>query len=321
LTAAYDLPRSRVLRWRANVRLGNLPIRRRGRAKPPPSALLLLVVYLQMAALRHQSARSPGLPSLCQEWSAIIPRAQLRRLASDYRLRRRRRARARLQRLHCPHAGTVWAMDAAVILGVRWLVVTDLASRYRFPLLLADQLPAQRIRPYLEQIFRLYTPPLVIKRDNGSNLDNPLVDDVLGAYGVLALNSPCRYPRYNGAVEYAQREIKTLVLILHRFAGLPIVEALERTPGILNTKPRPCLHGATADDVFHTPNPALAWAFTSQQRKESKHWIEQRTDAILATMTARNRRTQAAARRLATETRMRDLGLIAPVAPPKVLPH
>ena len=109
--------------------------------------------------------------------------------------------------------------------------------------------------------------------------------------------------------------------ILHVEHGLPLREALAMAPRIINRRPRPCLHGATAAEVFHTPNPALAGAFTTESRKETTDWIEARQTAILASMSASNRHTQAAARRLATETRMLNLGLVVPVRATTVSPH
>jgi hypothetical protein len=49
--------------------------------------------------------------------------------------------------------------------------------------------------------------PLVLKRDNGSNLNHQAVDEVLARYLVLPLKSPPHYPPYNGAIECAVREL------------------------------------------------------------------------------------------------------------------
>ena len=147
------------------------------------------------------------------------------------------------------------------------------------------------------------------------------MDKLLADWGIIDLTSPPYYPRYNGAVEYAQREIKLVAKILHEEHGLPLAEALALAPQVINRRPRPCLHGATAAEVFHTPNPALAGAFTPESRKETTHWIEERKEVILASMSASNRHTQAAARRLATETRLLNMGLVAPVRATTVSPH
>jgi hypothetical protein len=79
--------------------------------------------------------------------------------------------------------------------------------------------------------------------------------------------SPCYWPRYNGAVEYAQRELKIVARILRDHHGLPLQQALVLAPGIINARPRPILHGATANDVFHAPRTAFAQAFTTESRR------------------------------------------------------
>jgi hypothetical protein len=58
----------------------------------------------------------------------------------------------------------------------------------------------------LEQLFLHDGPPLVLKRDNGSNLNHQAVDEVLARYLVIPLNSPPHYPPYNGAMECAVRD-------------------------------------------------------------------------------------------------------------------
>lgn len=317
--SGYGLPRSNVLRWRYNLRRGHPPIRRPGPWKQPLSDTRLIDEIV--AALPHGKQRTRGATALYHAWRDFISRDLLNRLVAEQRRSLRRDQRDHLHRLCWLYPGTVWAMDEAEMDGIRWLLVVDLASRYRFDLLLADTLPATRIVGHLETLFCLHTPPLALKRDNGSNLANREVDRLLGDRGIVDLTSPPYFPRYNGAVEYAQREIKLVAKILHEAHGLPPREALAMAPQAINLRPRPCLHGATADEVFHTPNPALSWAFTNESRKETTRWIEERKETILASMSASNRHAQVAARRLATETRMLDMGLVVPVRAQTVSPH
>ena len=319
LCCGYGLPRSNVLRWQYNLRRGDPPIRRSGPPKQamPDQTLLKDVI----AALPCGSQRTKGTGALYNAWRGFISRDLLNRLVAEQRRNLHRTQRDQLQLLCWHYPGTVWAMDEAEMDGIRWLLVVDLASRYRFDLLLSDTLPSTRVVAHLENLFRLHKPPLAIKRDNGSNLASWLVDQLLADWGIVDLTSPPYYPRYNGAVEYAQREIKLVAKILHEEHGLPLAEALALAPQVINHRPRPCLHGATAHEVFHTPNPALVGAFTLESRKETTHWIEERQAAILASMSASNRHTQAAARRLATETRLLNMGLVAPVRATTVSPH
>ena len=319
LCRGYDLPRSKFLRWQYNLRRGAPPIRRPGPVKETmPDPVLLKEA---IAALPCSSQRTKGTGALYDAWRGFISRDVLNRLVADHRRNIHREERDQFQLLSWRYPGTVWAMDEAEMDGIRWLLVVDLASRYRFDLLLADALPSTRVVGHLETLFRLHKPPLALKHDNGPNLASWLVEKLLADWGIVDLTSPPYYPRYNGAVEYAQREIKLVAKILHEEHGMPLREALAMAPRIINRRPRPCLHGATAAEVFHTPNPALAGAFTTESRKETTDWIEARQTAILASMSASNRHTQAAARRLATETRMLNLGLVVPVRATTVSPH
>lgn len=318
LCSGYGLPRSNILRWQRNLRRGDPPIRRPG---PPKRAMPDRVLLDEViAALPCGRQRTQGTGALYDSWRPFISRERLAQLVTDHRRNLHREQRNQLQVLSWHYPGTVWAMDEAEMDGIRWLLVIDIASRFRFDLLMADNLPATRIVNHLETLFQQYTPPLVLKRDNGSNLANREVDWLLGNRGIIDLTSPPYCPRYNGAVEYAQREIKLVAKILHEEHGMPLREALAMAPRIINRRPRPCLHGVTAAEVFHTPNSALSWAFTKESRKETKHWIEERQETILASMSASTRHTQAAAKRLATETWLLNQGLVVPVRARTVSP-
>jgi hypothetical protein len=58
----------------------------------------------------------------------------------------------------------------------------------------------------LEQRFLQHGPPLVLKRDNGSNLNQQAVNEVLACYLVMPLTSPADYAPYNGGMECARTE-------------------------------------------------------------------------------------------------------------------
>jgi hypothetical protein len=319
LAKRYGLPLSRLMRWRANVHDGYPPIRQPGPKKQPLSDTTLL--DQQVDALPCGPKRTKGTTVLYDSWRNFISRRGMNQRVAEKRRTRHRLEREQLQYLCWWHPGTVWAMDEAEMDGWRWLLVVDLASRYRFELLLADRLPATCVVAHLEMLFRSHKPPLALKHDNGPNFANEVVAGFLTEEGVRRLLSPYYWPRYNGAVEYAQREIKLVAKILHEEHGMPLDEALVMAPKILNAKPRPCLNGATANEVFHTPNPALSWAFTKESRKDTTRWIDERKETILATMLVNNRHTQDAAKRLATETWMLNLGLVSRVQSKIVSPH
>jgi hypothetical protein len=51
-------------------------------------------------------------------------------------------------------------------------------------------------------------PTLLQRSYNGSVFNTPQVNPLLGTFGVIPLNSPARYPRYNGAIEHGIGELK-----------------------------------------------------------------------------------------------------------------
>ena len=313
------LMRSSVRRWSANLAMGFLAIRTAATGKLPLQHPIVL--YAAIARMKHGLHRTPGALALWQDWRAWISQRALALL-----LRRRRQLLARRrsegwQRLVWQAAGAIWAMDPGQLLGVLWNLVGDAASRYRFPLDLAEHLPAEWIANQLRRLFDQFGAPLVLKHDNGSNLCHPLVMAVKEEYRVLTLLSPLHYPRYNGAIEYAQREIKETALFLFGQGCCTLGEAFQAAPAVLNAQPRPCLGGETAQAVFYASAAVVQRTFTMNYRKEIKDWIEERTRTIVAAMTDPTRQKLAAARRQAIETWMLNEGLVAFAVPPKPLPH
>jgi hypothetical protein len=312
------LPRSSVLRWQSNLRHGYPAIRRPGPAKRPlPDGTTL---DRQIAGLEHGKHRTLGTTALRASWSEFISRRDFNHRVVEHRRALQRTERRRLQHLNWPIIGAVWAMDEAVYAGCRWNLVCDLASRYRFDLLLAPDLPASRVIVHLQALLERFGAPLVIKRDNGSNLVHVDVDNLLEAYGVIGLTSPPRCPRYNGSVEYAQREIKIVADILTTLDRTPAPLVLALAPQMINAKPRPCLHGDTAEAVFHRADRTFSQTFTLKRRKEIKHWIDEQAQSILDHMTVCNRHTQGTVWRLVTENWMFAEGLVVPVRNNKVSP-
>jgi transposase len=255
LAAGLGLARSSVLRWQAHLRAGLPAIRRPGRVKPPlpnPRAL-----QRDLARLQHGAHRTHGATAFYRRWSPYVSRRDLGDRLRAHRLALQRAAREALERIQWAVPGAVWAMDPAELGAHRWNTVTDVSSRFRLPLWLARDLPTEAIVSHLRTLFERYVPPLILKRDNGSNL---------------------------------------------------------------NARPRPCLAGATAEDVFMQSQAAFARAYPLDLRKAIKRWIDDATRAILETMTVDHRHTRDAARRHATETWMLEEGLVIPVRHPNVLP-
>lgn len=317
LIPALGLVRASVSRWTRHVDQGLPAIRSPGRAKAPLVESEKLTSAI--TALRHGVHRSPGAPALWRQWQPYISRQNFNAKVHAHRQEQQRLQREQLGRVIWKRPCTVWAMDPAKHAGVFWNLVGDLGSRFRFELLVAAALPACRIVAQLVALFDRYGAPLILKRDNGSNLANPAVDELLLSYGVIALTSPVYYPRYNGAIEYAQRELKASVGTLTD-GGASLDAALAVAPVLLNEHPRRCLGGNTADTVFHLAQPEFRHTYDKRRRKEVKEWIDTRAETILDACKECSRRAHDAAWRQAAAAWMQQEQIIEVVPPRKLLP-
>jgi len=201
--------------------------------------------------------------------------------------------------------------------------VQDLASRYKFTPWVGERVLGETVAVHLEQLFLQHGPPLVLKRDNGSNLNQQAVDEVLARYLVLPLNSPPHYPPYNGGMECAVRELKTPLREKILTSGPitdPEVQAwAEVLAHELNHRSRDCLHGHIACKVFHDAKPALK-AYTLRKRREIFDWISELTKALIQVSAVHTQRQVETARRLAVETWLQRNGVITITQNKKVLP-
>jgi hypothetical protein len=170
------------------------------------------------------------------------------------------------------------------------VAVQDLASRYRFEPLFARALFGGEIAGHLHQLFHRHGAPLFLKRDNGSNLNCSEVNDVLAAHGVIPLNSPAYYPRYNGAIENSIGQFKKHLLpclVTPPSWDLDTLRPLGRALVVeLNARRRPSLAGQTPAAVFHAGGPA----WTKRFRQDTFQWIETRWRATVAHMEQPHRR-------------------------------
>ena len=318
LIPALWLGRSSVGRWRGRVRRGQVAVGRRGPTKGPLEHPEVLITAI--AGLRHGARRTQGTTALWKQWRDHISRRDFTECVRTERRQVVRTERESYGRIVWKEPGAVWAMDPAYYEDRVWNMISDLPSRFRFELRGAGALPAEAVARGLEGLFARYPPPLVLKRDNGSNLVAPVVDEVLEAHGVIALTSPCYYPQYNGAIEYAQRETKDTARWLEA-AGAPRPIALALAPEVLNTRPRPCLGGRTAQAVWEAAVPGFQRRYPIQRRREIRDWINDCTENIVVRMRDGGRHAHAAARRQAIESCMLNLGLMERVQPKKVLPQ
>jgi hypothetical protein len=157
----------------------------------------------------------------------------------------------------------------------------DLASRYKFNPMTGQYPCGEEIAAYVADKFSKFNAPMFLKLDNAGNLNHPAVYDVLSEYFVLPLNSPVQYPPYNGAIEEAQKELKTALRV--KLANRPCcpkehmeayAEAVEHD---LNHQSRPCLKGENACRVFFSKRRS----FTRKERSDAYDWITDLQNNIL----------------------------------------
>lgn len=324
LLAAAGLPRSSFLRWQQRIRRGRPAIRtaavRNVQVLEKQSPAKAAEIRTKIAGLSHGRQRSRGAPALFQTVKTWLSRRAFQILLRDRRQEIAREREAACTRIEWSRPASVWAMDPGQLGPRRWNLVGDLASRFRFELVAATTLPARTIANQLAALFARFGAPLVLKRDNGSNLAGDEVDELLNAYGVIALNSPPHYPRYNGAIEYAQRELKERLGRLTA-QGLELDEALAQVPTLLNATPRPCLNDRTAAEVFYPARDDFQQHFTLNRRKEIHDLIQAEASCIRVRMERCGHHAQGTAWRRAVEQWLVGNGLMTVHQPTIVLPH
>ena len=324
LLAAAGLPRSSFLRWQQRIRRGRAAIQAVAARDVPAlekrSLAKATEIRTKIAGLSHGRRRSRGAPALFQTVKTWLSRRAFQILVRNRRQEIAREREAACTRIEWSRPAAVWAMDPGQLGPRHWNLVGDLASRFRFELVAATMLPARAIADQLAALFARHGAPLVLKRDNGSNLAGGEVDELLAAYGVIALNSPPHYPRYNGAIEYAQRELKERLGRLTA-QGLELDEALADAPALLNATPRPCLNDQTAAEVFYPARDDFQQQFTLTRRKEIHDLIQDEASCIRDRMERCGYHAQGAARRRAVEQWLEGSGLMTVHQPTIVLPQ
>jgi len=198
-------------RWRYRIRGSMVLIHPPGPKKVEPFDPSLLDRAIQL--LDHGVKRSQGTTALYHCYRCSVSRRELGWMVERVRHDLETGLRRQLQRIDWLTPGVVWAMDHTEydlgVIGKIYLHnMQDLGSRYKFLPMAGGYPVGEEIAGYLSEKFDRYGAPLVLKRDNGGNLNHGVVNDVLSEFFVLPLNSPDYYAPYNGAIEESQREIK-----------------------------------------------------------------------------------------------------------------
>ena len=257
LCEALGLSYASFRRWQHRLEHGQPAIFKPGPHKVAP--LKLEELRVDLYHLKHGRQRSRGVGSLYQQYQDQISRRDLQVLTDTVRRELAHQHQAELHHITWQVPGLVWSLDDAELARfahhkLHLHQVQDLASRYKFTPWVGERVLGETVAVHLEQLFSRHGPPLVLKRDNGSNLNQQAVDEVLTRYLVIPLNSPPHYPPYNGGIECAVRELKT-PLREKILASGPITESqvqawAEVLAHELNHRSRGCLDGHIACRVF-----------------------------------------------------------------------
>lgn len=313
---AVGLPWATYQRWTARLRNEEPFVETPGPKKAVQLDLEDLLV--EVRRMEHRRRRSFGTTELYEEHRKEISRRQLQGLVKVERCRRNASKRAHLRRITWRVPGLTWAMDATKIGSAQLQQVQDLASRYKFEPFLTSSLSGEQIAEHLERIIEAYGPPLILKRDRGSNQRDDAVRAVLERHLIIPLDSPRRYPQYNGAVEYGQRELKGILELRDPLAGQALANHAVAAHD-LNHRRRPCLDGRTSCAVFEGRREAMK-AYTRPKRKEVIDWIKNEALDIIQRDGLSGADARDAAWRRAVETWLHRNGVIAVSVDGKVLP-
>jgi hypothetical protein len=237
----------------------------------------------------------------------VISRRDLVVLVHQARREHHRRLRESRRRVEWTTAQVAWAFDGMESAKdhekVRLVLhpIHDLASRHRFEPLVSLTASGPEIAVWLDRLFQKYGPPLFLKRDNGSPLNHEAVNTMLDRWSVIPLNSPPHYPRYNGAIENAVRELKDhLGLREAPPKGWEVQSCLLQARAViqnLNQTPRRCLGHQTARDVYTSGR--RTWSI--EERRAILDLLGIRQDEIIKSMKDAGPRAQAKAWRQAVE--------------------
>lgn len=294
-----------VMRWRQRRRQ-DLPLWQcPGPKKSAP--LNWAEFYPLLRQLQHGRVRSRGTAELHQRFAASLSRRQFNGLVQDYR----QGQLDCMKHIEWLRPGLTWSCDATEYGddGQQIIPVQDLASRYRFQPLVLDRLDGCQIATHLESLFRKHGPPLFLKRDNGSPFNHHAVDAVLARFGVLPLNNPPHFPRYNGSMEKGIRDFKYALALRQSNGSSAIALAAEVTAHDLNHRPRRCLQGRTACAVFHEDAQRLRW--TLRQRKIIFRLLLQEFGAMIEKTAHGHQPKPATLWRVTVESWLRRQGLIS----------
>jgi hypothetical protein len=308
------LPLGSFNRWLSRIRRDVVLLNRPGPKKVQPFDPSVLDTEIRL--LDHGVKRSAGTTVLYRQYCFSVSRRELGALVERVRQDLEADRRRQMRRIEWLTPGIVWAMDVTeyVLSLIRKIYLhntQDLGSRYKFLPMAGGYPIGEEVAGYLDEKFGRYGAPLVLKRDNGGNMNHSAVNEVLAEFFVLPLNNPEYYAPYNGAIEESQREIKSC--IRNKLLGLPdpeehITAYAEAAVNDLNHQIRPCLKGKTSCQVFFEPGHRPT--FSKQKRREIYNRVQERFERILSDMNQPGQSVKESAWRIAVESWLRSKGHI-----------
>lgn len=326
VSAIVGLGYRRLLRWKAKVSAGQPALTAPGPKKT--GQLPLAELQAEIAALRHGRRRSRGTTALYARHRSAISRRDLARLVSAERTQQNQVRRQLCKHVSWHMPNLAWAIDATERgrdrRGRKLYIhaVRDLCSRYGFQPLSATESKGTAIAAHVEKLFQRHGAPLFFKRDNGSPFNEASVDAVLARHGVIPLNSPARYPQYNGAIEngigQVQAALSECLSKPSRWRPEAVAPYIRAVQHELNCRPRRSLHGHSACEAYHHQPHAH---YSKRARLAAFEWIKLHAIHRIKQLEKIDQRSVLAAWRASAETWLRCQGLITVSINKKVLPH
>ena len=323
LCAAATLSYPTFMRWNGRLTRGERLLHKPG--PKPVGGLNLADLHAQLRRLEHGPHRSHGTTAVYAACRAQISRRAFHDLLAETRREVLRDRRADQRRIHWHAPGAVWSVDPTELTLERngsreklaILPMLDLAARYKLPPLIGARLTGAVVAARLDELFAQFGPPLVLKRDNGSNLNSATVNAVLSRWLVIPLNSPPHYPPYNGGIERSQRELKDALrprLLASRTAASRASQVALAVHE-LNHRPRRCLRGHTACEQFAGAKQNRC-GYTRRKRKEMFEQISELAMKLILEQPVHTQGHADAAWRRAVETWLQQQGIIT-ISEPK----
>jgi hypothetical protein len=310
-----QLPLASFNRWRRRIRGDVVLLNRPGPKKVQPFDPSVLDTEIHL--LDHGVKRSAGTTDLYRRYCLSVSRRELGWMVERVRQDLETDRRKQMRRIEWLTPGVVWAMDFTEYdLGRARKIylhnTQDLGSRYKFLPMAGGYPVGEEVAGYLSEQFARYGAPLVLKRDNGGNMNHRAINEVLAESLVLPLNNPEYYAPYNGAIEESQREVKSCLRQKLRQGLLDperhITTYAEAVVNELNHQIRPCLKGKTSCQAFFESGNRPT--FTKRKRREIYEGVLERVERILSAMSQSGQAVRESAWRIAVESWLRSKGYI-----------